>query len=72
MHFERFFLQKHEIIFCLILLRTGVSLNGLIILNSELRYMVKSQEQIPREQMAHLQRKLDHCRNQENNPESEV
>lgn len=38
----------------------------------KLRYMVKSQEQIPREQMAHLQRKLDHCRNQENNPESEV
>jgi hypothetical protein len=34
--------------------------------------MVKSQEQISREQMTHLQRKLDTCRNPENNPESEV
>ncbi|XP_048750256.1 cyclin-H-like [Ostrea edulis] len=38
----------------------------------KLRHMVKSQEQISREQMTHLQRKLDTCRNPENNPESEV
>ncbi|KAL5019853.1 hypothetical protein ScPMuIL_002745 [Solemya velum] len=37
-----------------------------------IKYMVKAQEPIARDQIQRLQRKLQACRNQDNNPESDV
>lgn len=37
-----------------------------------IRYMVSTQEPVQKEQVGQIQRKLEQCRNQENNPDSEV
>lgn len=37
-----------------------------------IRYMVSTQEPVQKDQVGPIQRKLEHCRNQENNPDSEI
>lgn len=36
------------------------------------KFIVKNTDQVPREQGQAVQKKLDQCRNQENNPDSDV
>jgi hypothetical protein len=45
---------------------------SLCIFFTGIKYMVSSQEPLQKDQIGSIQRKLEQCRNQENNPDSDM